>query len=71
MPAPPSSLALIGDSANDTSIDLQRSLGFSTVVPIRSAGYKFSGWLDSIVLQRALGSGEAAPPDDEGADSPR
>jgi phosphinothricin acetyltransferase len=29
---------------------------------LRSVGHKHGRWLDSVLLQRALGSGDTAPP---------
>ena len=53
---------MIGDSANTASIELHRRLGFVTVGTIRSAGYKFERWVDSVLMQRALGAGDSTPP---------
>ena len=55
-------VAVSGDSANKASIDLHRRLGFSMVGTIRSAGYKFGRWVDTVLMQRALGAGDSAPP---------
>ena len=55
-------VAVIGDSANKASIELHRRLGFSMVGTMRSAGYKFGRWVDSVLMQRTLGAGDSAPP---------
>jgi len=55
-------VAVIGDSANSASIELHRRLGFVMVGTIRSAGYKFGRWVDSVLMQRALGAGDSTPP---------
>lgn len=55
-------LAVIGDSANAGSIGVHRSLGFEHTGLLKSAGWKFERWLDVVLMQRALGSGDAAPP---------
>jgi phosphinothricin acetyltransferase len=55
-------VAVIGDSASTASIGLHRRLGFVMVGTIRSAGYKFGRWVDSVLMQRALGSGDNTPP---------
>ena len=55
-------VAVIGDSANAASIELHRRLGFVMVGTIRSAGYKFGRWVDSVLMQRALGAGDSTPP---------
>lgn len=55
-------VAVIGDSANSTSIALHRRLGFSMVGTIRSAGFKFGRWVDTVPIQRSLGAGDSTPP---------
>jgi phosphinothricin acetyltransferase len=47
-------LAIVGDSGNAGSIALHRSLGFREVGTLRSVGFKFGGWLDTVLMQRAL-----------------
>jgi L-amino acid N-acyltransferase YncA len=56
-------VAVIGDSANRASIGLHRSLGFTMVGTIRAAGYKFDRWVDSVLMQRAVGPGDNVPPE--------
>ena len=55
-------VAVIGDSANQASIRLHRTLGFEMVGTIRAAGYKFDRWVDCVLMQRAIGPGDSAPP---------
>jgi len=55
-------VAVIGDSANAASINLHASLGFIRSGTLRSAGFKFGRWVDSVVMQRPLGRGDATPP---------
>jgi phosphinothricin acetyltransferase len=55
-------IAVIGDSANAPSIALHARLGFVRVGTLRSAGYKFGRWVDSVLMQRPLGSGDGTPP---------
>ena len=55
-------VAVIGDSANAASINLHASFGFLRVATLRSIGFKFGRWVDSVVMQRPLGSGDATPP---------
>ena len=55
-------IAVIGDSANSASINLHASFGFLRVGTLRSAGFKFGRWVDSVLMQRMLGSGDATPP---------
>lgn len=49
-------LAIIGDSGNTGSIALHRSLGFREVGTLRSVGFKFGGWVDTVLMQRPLAS---------------
>ena len=54
-------IAVIGDSANAPSISLHRAMGFVDCGTIRSVGFKHGRWLDSVIMQRALGPGDTAP----------
>jgi phosphinothricin acetyltransferase len=58
--------AFIGDSGNDASIGLHRSLGFEVSGVLRPAGFKHGRWVDVVVMQKHLGEGDATPPDGEG-----
>jgi L-amino acid N-acyltransferase YncA len=55
-------VAVIGDSANCASIGLHKSLGFREVGVLRSVGFKFGRWVDSVLMQRDLGAGDSTPP---------
>ena len=55
-------VAVIGDSANAASINLHASFGFLRAATLRSVGFKFSRWVDGVVMQRPLGPGDATPP---------
>jgi L-amino acid N-acyltransferase YncA len=55
-------VAVIGDSANSASIALHQRLGFALIGTIRSAGYKFDRWVDTVLMQRSLGAGDSTPP---------
>ncbi|WP_298500782.1 GNAT family N-acetyltransferase [uncultured Maritimibacter sp.] len=55
-------IAVIGDSDNVPSISLHRALGFEHVGTFKSVGYKHGRWLDSVLMQRALGSGDQTSP---------
>lgn len=55
-------IAVIGDSAHEASINLHASCGFLRVGTLRSVGFKFGRWVDSILMQRPLGPGDATPP---------
>jgi len=60
-------LAVIGDSANAGSIGVHRALGFEHTGLLKAAGWKFERWLDVVLMQRALGVGDAAAPADAAA----
>lgn len=47
-------VGVIGDSENQASINLHKSLGFTQVGLLPEIGYKFDRWLDSVMMQRAL-----------------
>jgi L-amino acid N-acyltransferase YncA len=56
-------IAVIGDAANQApSIELHRALGFRPVGVLDAVGFKFGRWLDSALMQRALGSGSTRVP---------
>jgi L-amino acid N-acyltransferase YncA len=55
-------IAVIGDTANVGSIELHRALGFHMVGTLANTGFKFGRWLDTVLMQRSLGPGAAAPP---------
>jgi phosphinothricin acetyltransferase len=55
-------IAVIGDSAQTPSIALHAAAGFTMVGPLVSVGYKFGRWLDTVLMQRALGPGDSASP---------
>lgn len=57
-------LAVIGDSANVASIELHRSLGFEMTGTFRAVGYKFGRWLDSVMMQKAVGEGDRTQPNE-------
>lgn len=55
-------IAIIGDSDNQASIALHRKLGFQMTGVLRAVGWKFGRWVDSVLMQRALGPGENLAP---------
>lgn len=55
-------VAVIGDSQNHASIRLHSSLGFAHVGLLPAIGYKHGRWLDSVLMQRPLGRGDATHP---------
>lgn len=56
-------LAVIGDSANAGSIGVHRSCGFELKCVLDAFGFKFGRWVDSVLMQRALGQGQRSLPD--------
>jgi phosphinothricin acetyltransferase len=55
-------IAVIGDSANHSSIGLHEAFGFVRTGLLPSVGWKFGRWVDSVLMQRALGPGDARAP---------
>jgi len=58
-------VAVIGDSANRASIRLHESLGFARIGTQPDVGFKHGRWVDSVLMQRALGQGAATLPKPE------
>ena len=56
-------VAVIGDSENWASIRLHEKFGFARVGLLPAVGWKFNRWVDSVLMQRALGPGGTAPAD--------
>jgi L-amino acid N-acyltransferase YncA len=56
-------VAVIGDSGNAGSIALHRRHGFAPAGVLTSVGFKHGRWVDSVLMQRQLGPGDATPPD--------
>ena len=57
-------MAIIGDSANAGSVGLHRTLGFTQVGIVKSCGWKLGAWRDIVIMQKTLGAGDTAPPQD-------
>jgi L-amino acid N-acyltransferase YncA len=57
-------IAVIGDSANAGSIGVHARTGFQMIGTHPHVGFKFGRWLDTVMMQRALGDGGNALPDD-------
>ncbi|MFL2770529.1 MAG: N-acetyltransferase family protein [Rhodospirillaceae bacterium] len=55
-------IAVIGDSANTASIALHSQLGFRVIGALPATGRKFGRWIDTVLMQRALGVGASEPP---------
>ena len=56
-------IAVIGDSGNAGSIQLHASLGFLRSGTLRSTGFKFGRWVDTVTMQLALGPGDGTLPE--------
>jgi L-amino acid N-acyltransferase YncA len=55
-------VAVIGGSDNAASIGLHAALGFERVGCLTAVGRKFDRWVDTVLMQRALGPGGATVP---------
>src|SRR3954451_21697489 len=55
-------IAVIGDSANAGSIGVHAKCGFEMIGTHRNVGLKFGRWLDTVMMQRALGDGGSTVP---------
>jgi phosphinothricin acetyltransferase len=57
-------IAVIGDSANAGSIGVHSKCGFQMIGTHPNVGLKFGRWLDTVMMQRALGEGAETLPAD-------
>ena len=55
-------IAVIGDSGNAASIALHRACGFELTGTFQAIGFKHGRWVDSVLMQRALGPGSTIKP---------
>ena len=55
-------IAIIGDSAQTPSLELHRAAGFRLIGAIEAVGFKHDRWLDTVIMQRALGAGADSAP---------
>jgi len=58
-------VAVIGGGNNAASIALHEHLGFRHVGSLQAVGYKFGRWVDTVLMQRALGTGDGTLPTNE------
>ena len=56
-------IAIIGDSGNAGFINLHRYLGFAMIGTFPAVGFKFGRWIDSVLMQKALGEGQGTLPE--------
>ena len=59
-------VAVIGDSRNLPSIRLHERVGFVRAGVLADIGFKRGRWIDSVLMQRALGPGSSRAPDGTG-----
>jgi len=55
-------IAVIGDSANAGSIGVHTRCGFQMIGTHPNVGFKFGRWLDTVMMQLALGEGATTVP---------
>src|ERR1700719_3120501 len=55
-------IGVIGDSTNTASVAVHAAVGFRLIGNFQSIGFKHGRWLDTVLMQRTLGSGDSAPP---------
>ena len=55
-------IAVIGDSGNAGSVGVHKALGFTHAGTIKACGWKFDRWLDIVLMEKAVGEGDSAPP---------
>jgi L-amino acid N-acyltransferase YncA len=55
-------IAVIGDSANAGSIGVHTKCGFDMIGTHPNVGFKFGRWLDTVMMQLALGEGGSTVP---------
>jgi phosphinothricin acetyltransferase len=61
-------VAIIGDSANASSIGLHGALGFRPAGVLPTAGFKHGRWVDVVLMSRPLNGGGDSLPDAAGLD---
>ena len=55
-------IAVIGDSANVSSIAVHRSVGFAPVGILKSCGWKFDQWRDVVLMDLPIGLSDISAP---------
>ena len=56
-------IANVGDSGNVASLALHSACGFVQAGVLRSVGFKFGRWVDTVLMQRPLNAGDATLPE--------
>jgi L-amino acid N-acyltransferase YncA len=62
-------VAIIGGSDQWPSIRLHEALGFTRTGLLPAVGFKFGQWVDTVLMQRALGSDATSPSSTGGRDA--
>ncbi|MFM0732069.1 GNAT family N-acetyltransferase [Paraburkholderia sediminicola] len=57
-------VAVIADGGSGGSLSLHTQLGFELTGTLKAVGFKHGRWLDTTLMQRALGVGDSSLPDD-------
>ncbi|MCC8396623.1 N-acetyltransferase family protein [Paraburkholderia sp. MMS20-SJTR3] len=57
-------VAVIADGGRGGSLSLHTQLGFELTGTLKAVGYKHGRWIDTTLMQRTLGAGASAAPDD-------
>jgi L-amino acid N-acyltransferase YncA len=57
-------IAVIGDSGNLGSIGVHAAAGFTPVGVLKDCGWKFGRWLDVVLMEKPLGLGSGAAPEE-------
>ncbi|MDA1082539.1 MAG: GNAT family N-acetyltransferase [Gemmatimonadetes bacterium] len=55
-------IAVISDDESEGSVRLHRRFGFTPAGELKSVGYKFGRWINTVRMQRTLGPGDSKPP---------
>ena len=58
-------IAVISAPVESGSVALHAAVGFTEVGTLKAVGYKHDGWRDTVIMQRPLGHGPGAVPDEE------
>ncbi|MEM7223696.1 MAG: N-acetyltransferase family protein [Pseudomonadota bacterium] len=58
-------VAVIGDSGNHASVGLHERQGFALVGVLPAVGFKHGRWVDTVLMERALGEGDRTLPGPE------
>lgn len=56
-------IANVGDSGNQASLALHAACGFTHAGTLKSVGFKFGRWVDTVLMQRPLNTGDTTLPE--------